>query len=342
MSLSVVSEKQYCTKCGRAYSAKKGNFPVSYAALYKGAGYMPVCKECISGMYGIYLEQTDDPKDAVRQMCRKLDLYWSDQVYEYVERKNAPRMIMSQYIQRLNGINYAGKSYDDTLIEEGTLWDYKNQASVSNKSTNDGSDDLSQKYIVAELEPIEITEDVVAFWGPGYTPEMYVELEQRLQYYRSQMGQDQNDMSTDAILRQIVMLEIDINKARADGKTVDKMMSTFNSLLSSLTKPQSKGDSSSTAGNTPFGVWIKRWEDERPLPEIDESLKDVDGIIKYVLTWVYGHVTHMLGVRNTYSQLYEDAIEKYRVNKPEYDEEDDDTMLYDIFRDGGGSGDETG
>ncbi len=50
----------------------------------------------------------------------------------------------------------------------------------------------------------------------------------------------------------------------------------------------------------------------------------------------------MLGVRNNHSKLYEEAIEKYRVSRPEYDEEDDDTMLYDIFQDNGGSGDKTG
>ena len=341
MSLSV-DERFYCAKCGRAYSTRKGNFPVSYAALYKGSGHIPICRECIAGMYSAYLEQADDPRDAVRQMCRKLDLYWSDQVYDYLEKKSAPRTIFSQYIQRLNGVYYAGKSYDDTLIEEGNLWKDKSLEKVNKVSDSKSDAPGQQSYIVAELKPIEITEDIVAFWGPGYTPEMYIELEQRLQYYRSQMGDDQNDMSTDAILRQIVMLEIDINKARAEGRAVDKMMSTFNSLMSSLNKPLLKGDSNSAIAATPLGVWIKRWEDERPLPEIDNSLKDVDGIIKYVLTWVYGHVTHMLGVRNTYSKLYEDAMEKYRVNRPEYDEEDDDTVLYDIFKDSGDSSDTPG
>ena len=59
------------------------------------------------------------------------------------------------------------------------------------------------------------SEEVISFWGPGYTPEMYAELEQRLQYYKSQMediDESQRDMSTDALLRQIAMLEIDINK----------------------------------------------------------------------------------------------------------------------------------
>lgn len=350
MSLSMVSEKCYCPRCGRAYGSRKAAFQTSYAALYKGVGYLPICKECVTSLFTAYLVQCNNQKLAVKQMCRKLDLYWSEQVYEYVEKKSSQRTVMSLYIQRTNNVYYAGKSYDDTLIEQGVLWsdlpsDAKSKTEEDSREiiNNSAEQETPQRYIVHELPTIEITEDVVAFWGPGYTPEMYIELEQRLQYYRSQMGDTQQDMSTEALLRQIVMLEIDINKARADGRAVDKMMSTFNSLLSSLIKPVKKTDDVAPgSSNTPLGVWIKRWEDERPLPEIDDSLKDVDGIIKYVLTWVYGHVAHMLGVRNNHSKLYDEAIEKYRVSRPEYEDEDDDTMLYDIFQDNGGSGDKTG
>lgn len=350
MSLSMVSEKCYCPRCGRAYGSRKTAFQTSYAAMYKGVGFLPICKECVTSLFTSYLVQCNDQKLAVKQMCRKLDLYWSEQVYEYVEKKSSQRTVMSLYIQRTNNVYYAGKSYDDTLVEQGTLWsdlpsDEKKEPEEETKEdvTSSVEQEMQQRYIVHELPPIEITEDVVAFWGPGYTPEMYIELEQRLQYYRSQMGDTQQDMSTDALLRQIVMLEIDINKARADGRSVDKMMTTFNTLLSSLIKPVKKSDDTiSGSSSTPLGVWIKRWEDERPLPEIDDSLRDVDGIVKYVLTWVYGHVAHMLGVRNNHSKLYEEAIEKYRVNRPEYDDEDDDTMLYDIFQDSGGSSDKTG
>lgn len=342
MPIEVNSTNVRCIRCGRGFNAYKGYFPRNYGALYKGTGYIPVCKSCVDSIYNVYLAQCNNAKDAVRQTCRKLDLYWADILFERIEKMNTAHTIMLKYIQSLNTSAYAGKSYDDTLSDEGTLWSFMHNKPDDQKQCDDQKEE-QKAFVVAELPPIEITEDVVAFWGPGYTPEMYIELEQRLQYYRSQMGDTQQDMSTDALLRQIVMLEIDINKARADGRAVDKMMSTFNSLLSSLIKPVKKtDDGASGSSNTPLGVWIKRWEDERPLPEIDDSLKDVDGIIKYVLTWVYGHVAHMLGVRNNHSKLYDEAIEKYRVSRPEYDDEDDDTMLYDIFQDNGGSGDKTG
>lgn len=87
MPLEINSSQAICGKCGRAYSRRKGYFPVSYATLNRGLGYTHVCKECIDQMYNEYLSQCHNAPDAVRQVCRKLDLYWSERVYRMVERK---------------------------------------------------------------------------------------------------------------------------------------------------------------------------------------------------------------------------------------------------------------
>ena len=306
-----------CHRCGTQYGTLKGYFPVCHSYLNKGVGYMPYCRRCVDDIYSEYLTECNDPAKAIKQVCRKLDVYWSEKVCDQAIQQSATKTAIATYLSKINTIGNAGKSYDDTLREEGRLWEPDEEVI---------EDD--------EVEIPEPTEEIKAFWGPGYTADMYYELEQRLNYYRSRMGSVEQDLSTDALLRQIAMLEIDINKARAAGSSVDKMTSTLNSLISSLSKPSKKADDvNSAVANTPMGVWIKRWEDERPLPEIDDSLKDVDGIIKYVLTWVYGHVAHMLKVKNARTKLYDEAIAKLRVERPEYDDEDDESMLEDIFGD---------
>ena len=69
MAIEVSSDKAVCTKCGTEYSRRKGYFPVSYALLHKGIGYIPVCKDCIDTMYNTYLSQCNNAEDAVRQVC---------------------------------------------------------------------------------------------------------------------------------------------------------------------------------------------------------------------------------------------------------------------------------
>lgn len=319
MPIEMDSEKAVCSRCGQAYGRRVGNFQTSYAALYKGVGYLPICKTCVDAMYTDFLTQCDSPKDAVRQMCRKLDLYWNEDVFETVQKKNTSRTIMSQYNQRINSISYAGKSYDDTLKEEGVLW-------LFNPKSEDGVD-----------------KDVAAFWGPGYTPTMYAELEQRRAYWMSRLPDGVDlDIGTEAIIRQICSIEIDINRDRAAGRNVEKSIAAFNQLLGSANlKPvqRKQDDVDASLAEVPMGVWLYRYENERPLPEIDDDLKDVNGMRKYVFTWM-GHLCKMLGLKNAYSQLYEDEIAKYSVEKPEYDGDDDESFFGEASTDEAGSTDE--
>ena len=84
---------------------------------------------------------------------------------------------------------------------------------------------------------------------------------------------------------------------------------------------------------TPLGVWIWRYENKRPLPEVDDSLKDVNHIKKYIFTWM-GHLCKMVGVKNGYTKMYEDEIARLRVEMPEYDDEDEEDLLIGAYSGG--------
>lgn len=325
MAIEMSSDTAICSRCGTKYSRRKGYFPVSYAVLHKGTGHIPICKDCIDTMYNTYLAQCKNAKDAVRQMCRKLDLYWSESVYEIVIRKSTTRTIMTQYIAKINTVTYAGRSYDDTLSEEGTLWDF-------NPEPDDSS--YCEYSNTSQVESLETPEEIITFWGSGYSDEMYRELEERRQYWMSKFQEGiELDVGTEALIRQICALELDINRDRIAGKSVDKSVNALNNLLGSanLKPTQQKADGDSAQENTPFGVWIRKWETQRPIPAPDPELEDVDGIIRYISIWFFGHLCKMLGIKNAYCRLYEEEIAKMRVDRPEYEDEDDETLFNDIF-----------
>lgn len=323
--IEVNASSSICRKCGTAYGRLKGYFPVSYGYLYRGTGHLPYCKECVDSMFNAYLAECKDTKKAVRQMCRKLDLYWNEKLYESSEKQNTPRSIMTSYIGKINSPKYANKSYDDTLREESALWiepiAYANMEPVV-------------VGISQSDEDIEVPDDVVVFWGPGYTPSMYMELEQRRMYWMSKYPDDAElDIGTETIIRQICSLEIDINRDRAAGKPVDKNINTLNTLLGSASlKPAQKktDDYESSLANTPLGVWLYRYENKRPLPEVDKDLQDVNGVKKYIFTWM-GHLCKMMNIKNGYTKLYEEEVDRLRVDKPEYDGDDDETLLNDAY-----------
>lgn len=331
MALEVKTEKAYCNKCGMAYSKRRGNFPICYADTYKGLGTLPICKTCFDQMYSKYLNDCGEAKPAVRQMCRKLDLYWSDSIFDTVMLTATAATVMTKYLARINRSSYTGKSYDDTLIGEGTMWNFNVSPTVQVPDKLLESQSESQSNDEDDDEPV--SEDISDFWGEGYTPSMYRKLEKRRQYWMSKFQDGTElDMGTEALIRQICALELDINRDRAEGKSVDKNINTLNNLLGSANLKPTQIKSDSTALNDiPFGVGIGWCEQFHPVPEPSDEFKDVDGIRKYVSVWLFGHLAKMLGKKNLYSRLYEEEVAKMRVERPEFVDEDDEEFVEDVL-----------
>ena len=324
MAFEVESNKVYCHMCGTAYPRRKGHFPVSYAVQHKGLGYLPLCRECTERLYEGYLSACNDPKLALRQMCRKLDLYWDEKVYEYVATKTTTRSLLASYLQRITGTAYAGRSYDTTLEKEGSLWSFADEEvdipDNEEEESTEETENIPKKYI--------------RYWGSGYKAEVYKDLEQhKANWMASFQDPSSIDVSTEAIIKQLCLLEIDMNDARARGKSVDKLLNNYNNLLGSGNlKPVQKKQEEEDLGleKTPLGVWLYRYENKRPLPEIDDDCKDVNHLRRYVFTWM-GHLCKMLGLKNAYEQLYQDEIDRLRVEKPEYDGDDDEAFFMDVM-----------
>jgi len=106
--------------------------------------------------------------------------------------------------------------------------------------------------------------------------------------------------------------------------------------LNTLIKDAQKGDAANESfDDLPFGVGIRMFENARPIPKPIPELQDVDGVVRYISVWFLGHLCKMLGIKNTYCKLYEEEMEKRRVERPDLDDEDDEGAFNEIF--GGGS-----
>lgn len=344
-SIEINASSSVCRMCGTAYGKLSGYFYKSYSQLYKGVGYLPICKSCTDKLFGEYLKIFGNEKDACRELCRKLDIYWSDTVYGYATKQSGYRSFFGAYLSKANVYKLAGMSYDDSL-KEGGLWNTGDPFLQADEESLNGNNSTDENNLADTevVEPeIEVDPEIKTMWGSGYTNTMYKELEERRQYWMNSLSKDGVDVSDTGIqglLRQIVSTELEINKGRAAGEDVDKKVNTLNTLLgSAMIKPsQKKASEDAGVDGTPLGVWLWKFENKRPLPEVDEDLKDVNHIIKYITIWMKGHLAKMVGLRNSYSKLYEDEIKKLRVERPEYDDEDDETFLSDIFGDKMSSG----
>lgn len=325
--LPVSTQKFYCCRCGTAYSRQKGYFPVSHSPMYRGSGYLPMCSDCVEKLYEHYRATLGSDKEAIRRICMKLDLYWSESIYTMVERTSGTNSRVRNYIGKTNIVRYIDKTFDDTIKEEETL------ASRSEETESSALSEATAKQNNEEAEATPpVDPSVIDFWGSGFTPDFYIELERRYQVWTKDLKS--LDTNEQALYKQICILETTINRDAYLGKPIDRNISTLNTLLGSMNlKPAQRKDEDLDASinSTPFGVWIRRWENTKPIPEPDPELKDVDGIVRYISIWFFGHLCKMFGIKNSYCKLYEDEIAKMRIERPEYQDEDDESFFNDVF-----------
>lgn len=303
-----------CTMCGRGYATRTINFPKSASILYgKNEGHITVCRDCVDYLYGQYAATMGDARAAVKRVCSKFDIYYSDDIFNQAvdaDTKNPATAYITKLTSKMNT-----RTYDDTIRE-----DIKNTGKIAPSAT---------KISIDEPVPPE----VINFWGEGFTAPFYRSMQRE---YNRMCGDDDSIYQPAELImiKDICRLQATIERDSAEGKPIDKNVNALHTLIGAMNlKPAQKKDSNEDANieTTPFGVWIRKIENTRPIAEPLPEWRDVDGIVKYITVWFFGHLCKMLKINNRYSQLYDEEVSKYTVNRPEYDEDDEDSMYEDIF-----------
>lgn len=318
--------------CGTTYRKQKGNFPFSQSVLYQSNNrYAPVCYECADKMFNNYYGLTGDRREAMKRICLKFDIYWNAEIFDLADSCGATQNLsfVRQYITKSNLFKYKDKTYDDTI--------------------NDDIDSLS-KGNVMQFAPVNIEEhiagmetpsqEMVEFWGEGLEADMYFDLDRRYQKWTRNLDQPVS-AAAEALYKQICISEMRINKGVLDSKGIEAAQKSIIDSLGALNIRPDKVVVDTTDedfDNAPFGVLIRIKENTAPIPKPLPELEDVDGLRKYISVWFLGHLCKMLGIRNGYSKMYEDEMERLRVTKPEMVDEDEDSPYNDIFEGFGGDG----
>lgn len=314
-----------CNKCGMtaliSNAAKSAKFPISFSEINKGNnGRLPVCKACMDELYEKYYAGLHDEEQAFRRVCMKYDIYYSKAIVDLALSNSKPKQRMSYYVNKTTNAEFANKTYDDTINEEQAV-----------NNTISTFDDLYDK------EKHSVSEESVKFWGFGFSPEDYEYLDNK--YVEWTTSYPVQAKAMESIFQKICMMELQILKGIQNNEKIDALYNQLNNFMNAA-GIQPKQNSENTLSDTAsFGVLIKQWEDNDPIPEPDPRYKDIDGIRRYISVWFLGHLSKMFGFKNEWSQLYEDEIKKYTVKDIDYSEENVNSVSYeDLF--GKGDSDE--
>lgn len=313
-------EKTRCFYCGKAYIDT--NYYNSNSVFYSNTGKLPYCKQCIERLYQYYSKKYAEEgypypeRKAVKRLCMAFDIYYLEDVYnsclKNYKESDVSTSIMSQYMRLIQLYQYNRKkeTYENTLAKE------------------------LQHEIVAG-SPVETSTDFEAddntinFFGSGFSNEDYEFLKREYEDWTAR--HECKTKAQEEVFKDICFNRLQNLKALRKGEETKDITAAFQKLLDSgkLQPKQNAGDT--TADNQTFGTLIDKWENTRPLPEIDEELRDVDKIAWYIDVFFKGHLSKMMGLKNGLSNLYTKFMEKYTVKKPEYSDEENSEILFDAI-----------
>lgn len=310
--------KYTCLYCEKEYVDT--NFYKSYSRLFGNMGRIPYCKQCIERFYQQYYEEYTNEgcltpeRDAIRRVCMTFDIYYTDIVFNSAMKKiresNMNISPMAQYMKTMQLAQYKDKSYDNTVLNE-----MKEEFIANVSDGNSANRDVDQT--------------IIDFFGSGFTDEDYKYLHKEYQDWTAR--HECNTKAQEEVFKDICFNRLQNLKALRKGEDTKDITASFQKMLDAgkLQPKQNVGDA--TADNQTFGTLIDKWENTRPIPEIDEDLRDVDKIGLYLEIFFKGHLAKMMGLKNGLSNLYTKFMKRYTVEKPEYNDNEDGEALFDAI-----------
>lgn len=297
----------YCHHCNSFLSKTTFYSDDRYAS-----GYFPVCKKCLLALVEQRRGKNDKPcetKESVKNVLMMMNLPYIDSLYDSCVKSNldnarervrsSPFLAYITYLKSLH--QYQGKTWINSEFDDADP--------VNGMMTN--------------RKP---RKEIYKIFGSGFTNEDYLYLQDQYDDWKSRTQVDSK--SQELYITRICFKQLDLWKAQRAGKDTTSLDKSLNDLTAAANLQPKQNVANAATDSLTFGQLIQKWELEKPIPEPSEEFKDVDGIGKYIRVWFKGHLARALGLDNGYSREYDEYIQQYTVNKPNYQEEGESEDVY--------------
>ena len=291
------------------------------------SGYFYICKQCVQMMVEQRKTSRDEPnetKDSVQFVLRLMNRPYIDDLYESCVKsaidatKEKTRFSpFAQYIPMIKTLHqYKDLRWDDSVFGVDQM------AKGSTVNITDQAKESVKKLDKARKRFGNLSNDDLLFLENEY--------EDWVGRYECQTK------AQEEIFERICFNKLDAARARKEGKPTRDIDKSLQDLLATqnIQPRQNAGSMDAMADAQTFGTLIQKWENTRPIPEVDEDLKDVDKIGLYIDAFYRGHMSKMLNIPNRFSHIYEKVMDKYTVKKPnstDDDDEDNEALFDQIF-----------
>lgn len=246
-------------------------------------GYFPVCKKCLKERYDDLIKLYDgDYMEALIHLTLNMDFPFDLNEAERVIDEDSPTNTLEDYFNSM--IRSFGRKSTKTNTEDNitNIKEYRNK----DEENIDVFDDV--------LKNFKITKDVYRRWGTGYTKEELFLLEET---YNELVDTYGGTLPTEKSLYKDYALNEIRKKQALDDEKDDVYMKyqKAQSTLMSDARLKPTQDRSADSDDVLVGMFIKNIEENKPIPEVDEKFKDVDGIRKIINEEFIGTLSRSIG-----------------------------------------------
>lgn len=303
----------YCRICKKILPANK--FYQATNPMIDKNNLMSVCIEHCKEIYNSYFSIYNNIDEALQLTCRDLDVCFNKQalketkshIEKLISNGKKAESVFGYYKSKLSSTSKNNDSIEGFRYKDSDVFEeqkFKNQIKELSLEYRDVNNNLD----------FEINQEMISFWGTDNKSELFF-LENEWHNLITRFECD--SYSTEMLFQEIAHQRLDIKKKRKENQSVDKELKTLQDLLGSANIKPVQETGANASEQVSFGVLMKKWENEKPIPKPEKEWEDVDSIRRYISIWFLGHLCKMLNLNNDYSKMYEKEMEKYRVELSE-------------------------
>ncbi len=309
----VVSGEGYCRRCQKVMTLQ-GNFYEATNLMLDTNGYLSICKKCCGEIYNHYFSIYNNLEKALYFTCEDLDICFSREALQATQTHIDSLLSRGKEVTSVFGYY---KSKLGSLVKKNGMVSFRFRDSDGSIFKNENTTDA----VKSNESDFELTDEIKRFWGWGaettLTKSDYEYLQNKFTEYINNYECETPVM--EELLKQASFESLEIHRKRMARQDVSKNLANLQTILTNANIKPVQESGANASDQVSFGLLIKKWENEEPIPEPDEEWKDVDGIGRYIRIWFLGHLCKMLGIVNEYSKEYEEEMAKFRVEMPSDD-----------------------
>lgn len=198
-----------CTSCGK-YRPRR-DYYISYNEMHSLTGVLPYCKICIRKMCNDKFNNID--KDKTLRMLRTIDRPYIDSIWKKVVKQGGANAI-GNYLRLINLPQYREFKWLDSDMDKLDERETKIKPPLTELKNTE-----PVKTEIEKFEDFEVTNDIIALFGNGYTEEEYYYMWNKYEFLRGNYT-EQTSMHTEALVT-YVRYKVKEEMAVAAGKPTE-------------------------------------------------------------------------------------------------------------------------